>query len=356
MAHNTNFSIPVMKASPYWSNSFADQLHEIWRSGQFSNFGRQVDILERVFAKKMKVDASQVVSVANATLGISGALQTSHRRKWLMPSWTFAATAHSALMAGIQPLLVDVDEATWMNRHMKTQNSDSGALLVLPFGAGLGSFDWGDDADVVIDAAASIAARIPDLSTLPKRTSIVFSLHATKILGVGEGGIAVFGTIEAAERFRSWTNFGFNGHRESEFPASNAKMSEIIAGLNFLQFEQWDPILDSWRSARLKMNLMAESVGLKTFSPLTEEASPYFIAIFEDQSERDRAETLLREDGVQTRRWWGQGVHGMPAFQKLAREPMTVTENISSKYLGLPLFPELTADQASQIATSLERL
>jgi len=342
-----------MQVQPYWSGDTENRLREVWRSGQFSNFGPQVLMLEDKFAQKMKVDPSQVVSVTNATLGLTGALQTSRVTKWLVPSWTFAATVHAALMAGVEISLVDVAEETWINRHIGSLEQDSGGLLVLPFGSGLEAFDWSDDDSVVIDAAASIAAKLPSLSTLPKNSSIVFSLHATKVLGVGEGGLAVFGSTEAATRFRQWTNFGFDGHRESKFVGSNAKMSEVVAALNLLQIEEWETIAGGWKVARSRMERMAKSVGLESFAPLQGENGPYFIAVFSDELERNRVEKMLTECRVETRRWWGGGCHTMPAFQNLTREKLETTERIAAKYLGLPLFPGLQEDQVSQIEAQL---
>ena len=341
--------VPVMQASPHWSDAIHNRLSKIWQAGQFSNFGPQVRELEELFAQKMQVSPSQVVSVTNATLGLAGALQTSGMPRWLVPSWTFAATVHAAVLARVKVSLVDVREDTWMNSHIGKNPADSGVLLVLPFGAGLADFNWGDDQDVVIDAAASITAKFPSLSNLPKKSSVVFSLHATKVLGAGEGGVVVFGTEAAARRFRQWTNFGFDSRRESALVGLNAKMSEITAACNIVQLENWDRIIQEWAAARATMETMASSVGIEVFSPVNGGSGPYFIALFSGHDERNMVEKFLHDGGVETRRWWGAGCHKMPAFLHLPREALFETERVSGRYLGLPLFPGLAPQHVRMI-------
>ena len=58
---------------------------------------------------------------------------------------------------------------------------------------------------------------------------LVFSLHATKLLSCGEGGLCIYGD-NIPKYIRSLTNFGINKHRIQEWKNStNAKMSEFNA-------------------------------------------------------------------------------------------------------------------------------
>src|SRR5262245_8937208 len=47
---------------------------------------------------------------------VVGATPDPRRRYALMPSFTFAATAHAALWVGLRPLLSDIDPETWCPR------------------------------------------------------------------------------------------------------------------------------------------------------------------------------------------------------------------------------------------------
>jgi dTDP-4-amino-4,6-dideoxygalactose transaminase len=341
--------IPVMKSSPPWVEGVESRLREIWSSQQFSNFGPQNTLLEAEFARKLGVCPEKVVSATNATLALVGAMSVSDARNWAIPSWTFAATAHAAVASGGKVRFLDVDESSWRADTDHSFREGEGLVLVLPFGAGLEKCNWSNDQEIVIDGAASLGASLPQLDSLPDKASIVFSLHATKVFGVGEGALAVFGDVRRANRFRRWANFGFNDERTALKVGSNAKMSEITAGVLRLQLDHWDLILRGWRSARLLMNSMAESVNVTTFQPIKNEVSPYFIAIFEDEKERNFVEQRLASNGISSRRWWLNGCHQMPAFSRIPHRQLIVTESLAGRYLGLPFFTEISEPQAERI-------
>jgi len=344
-----------MKVTPPWVEGVEARLREIWSSHQFSNFGTQNMLLEAELASKLGVSADRVVSATNATLALVGAISVSEATNWAIPSWTFAATAHAAAASAANFRFVDVDRSTWRLDSTREYKPGEGFVLVLPFGAGLENFNWNHNQEVVIDGAASLGSTLPKLENLPAKTSIIFSLHATKVFGVGEGAIAVFGDVNRANLFRRWTNFGFSGERVSITSGINAKMPEITAGLLRLQLEQWDFVLNRWCEARKLMNAMAESAKIRTFQPIHDQVAPYFIAILGDKVERNMVEQQLTSNGIASRRWWSQGCHRMAAFSNIPKEQLSVTESLADQYLGLPFFPEISEPQVERIFGALAK-
>ena len=81
-----------MKPQPYFGADLISEIAAVIRSGPYSNFGPQSQKLEASLAASLKVDAQRVVSVANATLGLSGAMFVANMDEWRIPSWTFAAS------------------------------------------------------------------------------------------------------------------------------------------------------------------------------------------------------------------------------------------------------------------------
>jgi PAS domain S-box-containing protein len=78
----------------------------------------------------------------------------------------------------------------------------------------------------------------------------VVSLHATKVLGIGEGGFVLCDDPALTRSIRARTNFGFDGTREANVPAFNAKMSEYHAAVG-------NAALDEWRNARADWMVVA---------------------------------------------------------------------------------------------------
>ena len=64
---------------------------------------------------------------------------------------------------------------------------------------------------------------------------------------------------------------------------------------------------------------------------------------------------VLREDGVDTRAWWGEGCHRTTAFADCRREALPVTEALAASTLGLPFAIDLDADAIGRIAAALDR-
>jgi dTDP-4-amino-4,6-dideoxygalactose transaminase len=64
-------------------------------------------------------------------------------------------------------------------------------------------------------------------------------------------------------------------------------------------------------------------------------------------------EAVLQAEGVDTRRWWGEGCHIGPAFAECPRDRLVNTESLARSTIGLPFAIDLTAAQIERIATAL---
>ena len=103
-------------------------------------------------------------------------------------------------------------------------------MPVAPFGAPFNIEEWDEfhrvtGIPVVIDAAAGFDTASAGLSP------VMISLHATKAMGIGEGGLILCRDNNLAEQIRAARNFGFLGERVAEIPGMNAKLSEYGAAV-----------------------------------------------------------------------------------------------------------------------------
>ena len=342
-----------MRPRPVWSADMQIALERVWNSGIYSNSGPSVVSLERELGERFGTDPRRVVMITNATIGLEGAAQILGARRWVLPSWTFSATANALVKGGRECKFVDVEPETWMISKSQLVGGQLGKVLVLPFGAGIGSFHWQDDVPVVIDAAASVGAKFPPLRELPASSAIIFSLHATKVVGVGEGGFVVFGSDENAERFRGWINFGFSENRQSSHIGTNGKMQEVTAALLQIQFQHFDEIAAGWREARSMYLDGWPSHFAVPFQPDSFDFSPYFVVQLESRATRNFVEGILRDRGIESRRWWSSGCHTMKAFDQIEKGRLEETNQIASRYLGLPFFPGLKQREIDLVRSTL---
>ena len=345
---------PVMKPRLPSASSFRARLESIEHSGQYSNYGPQVTELQEKFAHRLNVNPANVVLLANATLALSGLAQILSPTRWRVPSWTFVATPLSALQAGGSVLFADVDQRTHrMNRGAESEP----AIITLPFGVGLPP-EWNEAPDFpeIIDAAASLGS-IKDLSGLPHGSNIVFSLHATKYLGVGEGGLVVTGNPEVARELQSWSNFGFRADRISHSMGTNAKMSEFQAAIAHAALDSEPEQAEDWRLLRnlsCKVDDMLD-IGI---APIAKNSiAPYWITQFASEARRNAVEEHLKSHSVETRKWWSQGCHHMEALKGIPREGLlSNTDNLAATTLGLPYFRGMTSAHFDMIGSIISQV
>ena len=341
--------VPVMLPLPPSLAMASVRLAAVDRSGLYSNFGPQEQELRERLALRLQIDASRVATVANATLGLAGAVAILGGSRWGVPVFTFAATPAAVLSAGAEVVFADVGTDLVVDAAGLSVDS---WMPVAPFGAPPDVDRWSGLGRVVHDAAASLGNDL-DLSGLPAGQAVVFSLHATKVLGAGEGGVVVFGDEVDAARFRAWTNFGFSGSREAQVAGMNAKMSEVQACYVHAALDGWKQERAEWIEARERVERMATAVGVKLLQ-CGNGVNPYAIAGFPVAETMFRVESTLARHAVGTRRWWSMGCHRMPAYADLADAAFPMTDEIAARTLGLPIYRGITDEDADAIRVALE--
>ena len=345
--------VPVMRPKLPRADQVLPYLHRMDRTGTYANRGPLVEELESRYADYLGVDPGLVAATSNATVGLTGALVAGGTRRWLVPDFTFPAPALAALAAGFSLSLADVSLDDWQLKVPPDHDEvDVGLLPVLPFGTPVDIGRWPSSRAVVVDAAASLGSSRGRLGGLPTRWSVVFSLHATKVLPAGEGGLVVFGDRARADAFKQWCNFGLGADRGSLIPGTNGKMSEVSAAYALTSLDLWETEKLEWATAQ---GLMTEALrdvdGLSHFSA-PGRATPYWIARFDTARRCDASAASLGARQVGFRRWW-KPLHAMPAFASCERHGVAASVELARTTLGLPMYRGLSAQDADRVRSAL---
>jgi dTDP-4-amino-4,6-dideoxygalactose transaminase len=353
------FSIPIMRPVLPSADRLAPYLRSIDASRQYSNFGPLATSLEDRLAAHYGLNEGTVATVANATLGLAIALAIQHPPPGslcAMPAWTFVATAHAAVMAGLTPYFIDVDPETWALDAGKVLDEITraparvGAVMpVAPFGLPLDIAAW--DAfksetglAVVIDAAAAFDSLIP--GAVPS----VVSMHATKAFGIGEGGFVVSTDSAIRHTVRMRANFGFLGSREAQVPAFNAKLSEYQAAVGHAALDEWDSARADWRTAALSYrHALKGSNRVRPQQGFGETWISSTCVLGFDQPAADRIEQSLADAGVETRRWWGAGAHQHPATRSFPRRATPATDGLACSTLAVPFYRDIGPSEIGRV-------
>jgi dTDP-4-amino-4,6-dideoxygalactose transaminase len=329
-------------------------LKQMVKNGTYSNFGPLNQELERRYAEYLGVDPKQVVSCANATIALQGCIELLPPKKWISPSFTFAATNLAVLNSGKELVNRDISLSDWtIELQDEDYQTDRGVMLVLPFGSSFHPDSYRDVDYLVIDAAASLGNTDNFPLRLKETWVAVFSLHATKVFGIGEGGFVVFGSESLARRFRSWTAFGFMDSRESVLQGTNAKLSEISAAFGLAAIDNRETEISEWNQSRKITNAIEANLGIKAFSSKLSGVNPYWIIRTVSKSSKLSLNQDLREEGIESRDWWQIWTNFKPTEDYRATFPNSF--DVLETSIGLPFSRNLSPDYLEHVQITLER-
>lgn len=342
------------------------------RARRYSNHGELVLEFERRLASLLRVERDRVVSASSGTAALVGAiLGTAGRARperplALCPSYTFVATASALEQCGYTPYLLDVDADTWqldpvgLARHPMIER----AGLVVPvavYGRPIDQAPWcalseQSGVAVVIDGATSIEALARSAAWHAGRIPVALSFHATKAFSTGEGGAVIGGDAASTEQIFRALNFGFLGNRESLTASINGKMSEYHAAVGLVQCDSWAArraafagVADRYRSA-----FGAAGLGAR-FRGAPDIASNYALFQFDDAATRLSAQRLLEHDHIESRLWYGPGLHRQPYYAALPGDRLPVTDALAACLLGLPMAQDLRTGDVERVVSCVAR-
>lgn len=370
--------IPVARPKLPAAEALLPYLRRVDAARIYANWGPLNTELEARLAARLE---ASVVTVSSATDGLACALRAAledrpaaeRRGLCLMPSWTFVATAHAALAAGLTPCFLDVEEESWTLTPGRVRAAlgrllgprppgwpdlPVGAVLaVAPFGLPLDPAPWDAlQADTGIPVVLDAAAGFDGLRV--GAAPVVVSMHATKTVCAGEGGFVATRNADLARRVKRAANFGFFGARIAEVPGLNAKLSEYHAAVALASLDAWEGRRAEWRAAGLALRGGLEPLGCRFLDGFAERwvSSSCVLRLPPGRRAGDVAIALGLE-GIATRAWWGGGCHAHPAFAHCPRLPgeeaLPATRRLADSSLGLPFFPDMGRAEIARVVGAM---
>lgn len=217
--------------------------------------------------------------LANATLALAVAIRalvprSSARSEVILPSFTFAATAGAVVWAGLRPVFVDVDPEHWHptgDAILAGASAETALVLACStFGApppqGV-SAGWTAAAatlgvPLLVDSAAGFGSMSEQGRPLGGQGDAeVFSFHATKPFGIGEGGLLVSASDALISTAGRLSNFGLEDGVVTEEAGINAKLAEWPAATALAVLDRFDAILALRRAHAAVLTGAAQELG-----------------------------------------------------------------------------------------------
>jgi dTDP-4-amino-4,6-dideoxygalactose transaminase len=330
---------------------------------------RLLDVMLRKFPSSAEGGLhAAVVSSGTTALELAlSAMGIGKGQRVLLPALTFPATATAVRRSGATPVLVDVDPESWsLTPEVALAALESTqADLVLPVAAfgcpqpveAWDSFVQSTGIRVLIDAAAAFGDQ-----AVGRHTVVTFSLHATKPLGVGEGGLVVASAPGLVDRVRHLANFGFH-HGTVEVSGMNGKLSEYHAAVGLAQLARYGEVRSRrrrvWEYYRKELVGEPERVALQQV-PWATLRSVMPVKVLSPGGAHPVARRL-KEEGIETRRWYCPPLYAHPGFLGMERlgpggdTRLPVTEVLAESILGLPFHSFLSEDDVVHVCRALRR-
>jgi perosamine synthetase len=345
---------------------------ETLRSGRLS-LGPRLGEFESGLAAQLGVE--HVSAVSSGTAGLHLAIRAAGVERGddvVTTPFSFVASANCVLYEGARPVFCDIDPRT-LNISAEAAaaavtDRTTGLLPVHIFGypADMPAFErlaadralW-----LVEDTCEALGGVHADGPPVGARGNLsVFAFYANKQLTTGEGGALVAPSAELKKRIDSERNQGRApdmGWLDHDRLGFNYRIDDISCALGVAQLERLDQMLaDRARVAALYSEALAGVEGLSV--PCPDEGGDrrgWFVYVVQlpPDVDRDAAVLAMRERGVDTKPYL-PAIHLLSFYRERFghREgEFPVCEDVASRSLALPFFPQLTDAEVERVVESL---
>jgi dTDP-4-amino-4,6-dideoxygalactose transaminase len=367
-----NFPLPLIQVNPPPIDLTNKIVRSAYKSGIFTNSGELHQQASDLLSKHVHPDFCGYLASSNTSGLIACLLEIGVRgRHVLVSNFTFAATLNSIVLAGGIPVLCDIDPESLvitLDTILEVLNhADLDIAAVLPTRVFGFITDFSElveacanrEISVVIDAAATFPDRRDAWKFNHQAKFEVFSLHATKVFGIGEGGLIV-GCSDSIDSVKERANFGIGTQDPLQFrDGLNAKADEFTAARALARFPEYANDAEIRRSFISKYkDVFGSSEHIKILSDGPETIYSYFPVIFDKEANLIRFMEIVNPF-IRTRRYYfpslSQGYRGDSKIE--TPTPLEVSESISSRVLCLPVYVSHSKEvvmQLMELLTSVE--
>ncbi len=358
--------IPLVKPRIHDFDLFCERSKQIFETGWVTNNGPYLLEYEKNLSTYLDVPS---LALSNGTMPLILALKGFGL--WgevILPSFTFCATAHAVVLAGLTPRFVDIDPETFNLDPEKVKDAiteDTCAIIgVHVFGNpcdidALQEIADSHEIPLLFDAAHAFGSTYNGQKIGGFGVAETFSTHATKTLISGEGGFISSKNKKLMEYVTKARNFGFNGSEDTEFIGTNAKMSELHAIIGLDSLSNITNDLEKKKEIVSLYTKMLSNVAGITLQKIQENATSgyFFFCILVDPHkygmDRDALATKLEKEGIPSRKYFYLPIHKQTAYQEYNALSLPHTEKVSEHILCLPTHTSLTEKDVTRICQTI---
>jgi dTDP-4-amino-4,6-dideoxygalactose transaminase len=363
-------SFDLKRQNAKLEGEIANALHRVVAGGCFI-LGGQVQALEEEISHLCGVKYG--IGVANGSDALLLALLgcgIAPGDEVITTPFTFFATAGSIVRAGAVPVFADIDPATYnIDPEKIAEKITPRTRAIMPvhlFGQAAAMDRIMDVAKkhglfVIEDAAQAFGAKYLNRPVGGMGEAGCLSFFPTKNLGCfGDGGMVVTNDEQIAARVRMLRVHGTRKKYYHELLGFNSRLDELQAAVLRVKLPYFAEWVKSRRDHAELYGKLFKAAGLPAGGYLETPAclpgslhtyNQYTIAV----RKRDQLMSFLKQRGIKTAIYYPLPLHLQPVFQKMGHKAgdFPHAEQAAESVLSLPIFPELTADEARRAAGAI---
>ena len=303
----------------------------------------------------------------------------------LVPTFTFASTAHVVVHCGAKPVFCDIDPHTFQIDTTKLEDKiTSKTKAIIPVHYAGNPVDMDDlclfakknGLFIVEDAAHAIGAEYKNkkIGSLNSNATC-FSFYSTKNIVTAEGGMLVTNDEKLANQVRKMSMYGISDSREIwnsryskkghwfydvEMIGFKANMTDLNAAIGLHQIKK----LDNFNERRSKNALLyidgLSNCGFDFIEIKKENKSAWhlFPLLLPEKMDRDEFIMKLKEKGIGTSVLF-RPLHLHTAYRKLLNTKegdFPVSENVYNRLVNLPVSPATKENEIQYVINQIKKL
>ncbi len=351
------------KSNLVFFEEFKESFDETLNSGWFI-LGKNVERFEKDFAAYHNAEhCFGVASGLDALLLSLKAFDFEKGSEVIVPSNTYIATILSILHAGLKPVLVEPDIATYNIDPLKIEesiNSKTKAIMIVHLYGKTCAMDEiitlckKYNLKLIEDCAQSHGAKYKDKLTGTFGEFGAFSFYPTKNLGaLGDAGAIITDAESLAGKIKRLRNYGSDIKYYNEVVGYNSRLDEIQAGFLSIKLKKLDEINEHKRKLA---NIYLDNLKSDFIKPVVDKDYFDVYHIFNVRhSKRDKLREYLLKNEIKTDIHYPVAPHKQNAMKNIIQGSYPISEEIHNTTLSLPCSFGHTEDEIYKVVEVMDK-
>ena len=361
------FHIP--SAEPNITEDDAKAAYNAIKEGRLSS-GSYVKKFEQEFANYIGTKFAIAVNSATSGLQLSLASLGIYDGEVITTPFTYAATSNVIVHQNAKPVFVDVDKATYNidpDKIEKAITKKTRAIMPIHYGGQCSEMEEISEIAskhnlfVIEDAAPAIGATHKQRRAGTFGIISAFSFFPDKNLTTGEGGMVVTSDPELADKCEELRKNGASSRYHHTSIGWNFKMPDPNAALGLSQLKRIESIIATKNKIAKYYQVSLEKIN-EIQPPIVKEYNRHTFMLYsiltKDLKQREEIKNALADKGIESRINF-PSVHLQPIYKQMfgfQSGSFPISENLSDRILGLPIFFSMKEDQQDQIVNVIREI